>query len=61
MWGLRGRTPAAQRTGYDLAARDQAPSTPYVLAQRPALSPDTAVDAFGEWLAHVDAGRIAVR
>lgn len=63
MWGCtRGRTPAARRTGYDLVAREPAPApSASVLAQRPALTAGASHDAVGEWLAHLDAGRIEVR
>ncbi|MEO5810373.1 MAG: hypothetical protein ABIR51_10025 [Sphingomicrobium sp.] len=67
MWGCtRGRTPAARRTGYDLVRpAPPQPDAPRTLAERPALSPSPsrgeALDAFGEWLAHLGAGRIATR
>jgi hypothetical protein len=60
-WGCttRGRTPAMIRTNYDRAA----PAAPVC---DPALRPARVVededgDAFAAWMAHVDAGRIAVR
>ena len=62
MWGYYRPTPAHLRGDRDaIRCTPSAPLTPPLRAQRPALSPDTAGDAAGDWLAHLDAGRIAVR
>jgi hypothetical protein len=62
-WGCttHGRTPAMIRTNYDRATHS-APTLPDTAA-RPArvAASDDGGDGFGEWLAHLDAGRIAVR
>ena len=51
------------RNGYSLAGTGPGPDIDPAL--RPALSPgrnpNTETDAFAEWQAHLDAGRIAVR
>ncbi len=57
----RGRTPAMIRTDYDRST-PTAPTLPDTAARltRVAAS-DEGGDGFAEWMAHVDAGRIAVR
>ena len=61
-WGCttRGKTPAMIRADRHRLPSD--PPGPVDPAARPALASGAGDgDGFAEWLAHVDAGRIAVR
>jgi hypothetical protein len=50
-----------QRYPHWTSAEPSPPLGPAAAAKRPAQSPGLDSDAFAEWLAHVDAGRIEVR